>query len=352
MSQGSGLIVDDVSHVYDRTVAAQNVSLEVRPGEVHCLLGPSGSGKSTLLRVVAGLETLQSGRVEIAGREVAGPDTHLRPEQRSVGFVFQDYALFPHLNVHDNIAFGMPKTSRERKREQVGELLAKIDMAGFEATMPHTLSGGQQQRVALARALASHPAVMLLDEPFSGLDTQLRREVRHKTLELLHATQVATLMVTHDPQEALATADSISIIRGGRIVQTGSPEEVYLRSANRQIAEVFGRVNRLSRTVRKGLVAVPGSSVAVQALADGTAVEVLLRPESIELERHATAGAITAKIADISREGATLTVTLILEDGSRLEARDLARQDWKVGETVHLKVAPEAAMIQSLPSAE
>lgn len=367
MSSPAGLTVEQVSHAYGHFVAADEINLVARPGEVHCLLGPSGSGKSTLLRLIAGLETLQQGRIEIAGKEVAGSSVHLSPEQRSVGFVFQDYALFPHLDVRRNIAFGMSRGSGEHQRERVRGLLARVGMSDYESAMPHTLSGGQQQRVALARALASEPAVMLLDEPFSGLDARLRRDVRQTTLDILHATDVATLMVTHDPQEALAAGDVISVIQAGRIVQTGAPSEVYQRSASQAIAEVFGPVNRLTGEVRDGRIATSCGSLTVPQLAspplaspalgdptgnalmaDGSGVEILIRPESIELFRQPVAGSVPARISDVSQEGALLRITVTLDDGVEVEVHDLARQSWRTGDQVFLTLNQGAAIIHRL----
>ncbi len=348
MSLSAGLTVAQVSHAYGSFIAAREINLIARPGEVHCLLGPSGSGKSTLLRLIAGLESLQQGRIEIAGKEVAGPTVHLSPEQRSVGFVFQDYALFPHLDVRRNIAFGMPRGPQDRQRERVRELLARVGMSDYESAMPHTLSGGQQQRVALARALASEPAVMLLDEPFSGLDARLRRDVRQTTLDILHATDVATLMVTHDPQEALAAGDVLSVIQAGRIVQTGVPSEVYQCSASQAIAEVFGPVNRLTGEVRNGRIATSCGTLSSPPLEDGSAVEILVRPESIELYRQPAAGSVAAKISSVGQEGALLRLTVMRDDGGESEVHDLARQPWRKGDEVFLTCNQGAAIIHPL----
>jgi iron(III) transport system ATP-binding protein len=250
-SSSPGLAIEAVSHSYGRLAAVRDVDLQVDAGEVVCLLGPSGSGKSTLLRLVAGLERLRDGRILIAGREVAGPARDQRPEQRSVGFVFQDYALFPHLDVRRNVLFGMEGRDAEHGRE-ADALLERVGMAGFETAMPHTLSGGQQQRVALARALARHPQVMLLDEPFSGLDARLREDVRSTTLDVLREREVATLMVTHDPLEALVAGDRICVLQEGRAVQTGTPDDVYNRSCSRAVAEAFGPINQLEGVVVDG----------------------------------------------------------------------------------------------------
>ena len=219
--------VDHLVHGYVRGLAVvHDVSLTVAAGQVHCLLGSSGSGKTTLLRLIAGLERPWSGEIWIAGERVESLGVHRPPEQRRIGYVFQDYALFPHLTVAQNVMYGMTVAPRGARRQAALEWLARVDLADRADAMPHMLSGGQQQRVALVRALARGPAVMLLDEPFSGLDVELREKVRQETLALLQAAQVATVMVTHDPQEAYVAANIISVMQAGRIVTQGRPDEV------------------------------------------------------------------------------------------------------------------------------
>ncbi len=336
------LVVSDVCHDFGDIVAAEHIDLEVCSGEVHCLLGPSGSGKSTLLRLIAGLERLQQGTISIAGVEVASPRAHKPPEHRSVGFVFQDYALFPHLNVGRNVTFGMERGSREEKRSAAAELLERVDMAAYIEAMPHTLSGGQQQRVALARALAREPAVMLLDEPFSGLDERLRGEVRRTTLDVLRAAGVATLMVTHDPGEALQAGDVLSVLRAGRILQTGSPEAVYHRPADRWVAEVFGPVNRIGGTARNGRVNTPWGELEAPDHDDGP-VEILIRPAAIELasEGEGVRGGITV----VEPAGDLVKLTVALGDHA-LEVQDLARRGWRVEDEVVVRVAAGAASVR------
>ena len=222
--------LEGVSFGYDRGGrAVEEIDLNVRRGEVHALLGASGSGKSTLLRLIAGLERPDAGRVMLGERVVAGEGRDAPPERRPVGIVFQDYALFPHLSVERNVCFGMKGRPRRERRGRARVLLRRVGLEDRAKSMPHTLSGGQQQRVALARALARDPAVMLLDEPFSGLDAELRDRVRETTLRVLREAGVAVVMVTHDPAEALAAADRVSLIRDGRIDATGDPGEICVR---------------------------------------------------------------------------------------------------------------------------
>jgi iron(III) transport system ATP-binding protein len=277
------LALDRVTHHYGRLRAVDAVSLTIRPGEVVCLLGPSGCGKSTVLRIAAGLEELQQGRVLMDGRVVADGAGALPPEQRGVGLVFQDYALFPHLTVLDNVGFGLHHLPAEERRRRALDALTQVGMAASAAAFPHTLSGGQQQRVALARALAPGPKVMLLDEPFSGLDARLRDQVRDDTLHVLKSSGTATLMVTHDPEEAMFMADRIAVMRDGAIVQEGTPAELYFHPVSAFVAAFFSQVNRIQSTVAGGAAATPFGPVPAPGLAEGSPVEVLIRPEALRL---------------------------------------------------------------------
>lgn len=280
-----GLILENVSHAYERSAVVQSVSVAVGPGELVCLLGPSGCGKTTVLRLAAGLEALQQGRIAIHGRVVAEPGHSLAPERRGVGLVFQDYALFPHLTVGMNIAFGLDRLDAAERRQRVTEVLAQVGMEGFADTYPHQLSGGQQQRIALARALAPRPSVMLLDEPFSGLDVTRRAALRDTTLHVLKESGVATLMVTHDPEEAMFMADRIVLMNEGRVIQAGAPEQLYFHPADRFVAGFFGEVNVIESHVRDGCAATPFGPVPAPGFDDGAAVEVLIRPEALRIDR-------------------------------------------------------------------
>ena len=211
------LHLEGVTHRYGSLTAVSDLALTVEPGQVVCLLGPSGCGKSTVLRIAAGLEALQSGVVWINGKTVADLDDQMPPEHRDVGLVFQDYALVPHLSILDNVLFGLNRWSRRERRDRAMLMLERVRMADYAPAFPHQLSGGQQQRVALARALAPGPGVMLLDEPYSGLDARLRDAVRDEVLHLLKTTGCATLMVTHDSEEAMFMADRIVVMRDGRL---------------------------------------------------------------------------------------------------------------------------------------
>ena len=279
----TGLILKDVTHVYDGVAVVDSVSLEVVEGEIQCLVGPSGCGKSTTLRVAAGLEPLQQGRVVVDDVVVASPQQSLPPENRRVGLVFQDYALFPHLSVIGNVAFGLagqPKSSQEKLAAETLEQVRLVEQASM---YPHTLSGGQQQRVALARALAPRPFVMLLDEPFSNLDFRLRRQVWEDTLGVLRRAGTPTLLVTHDPHEAMKMADRVAVMEFGRILQVGTPGEIYGQPQTASIARFFGETTTMHGRVRNRSVATPLIDIPVEGFEDGRAVEVVIRPEALHL---------------------------------------------------------------------
>lgn len=290
-----GLCIFEVSHAYDGADVVRRVSLNVPPGEVACLLGPSGCGKTTLLRLAAGLEPLRRGRIAIGGRPVADGRSGLGmpPESRRAGLMFQDYALFPHLTVAENVAFGLP--NRAARRDWVAGALERVGLSHLADSYPHTLSGGQAQRCALLRALAPEPLVLLLDEPFSGLDVTRRAQVREQTLALLRDSGVATLIVTHDPEEAMFMADRLWIMNEGAIVQGGTPAEIYLHPASAYVASLFGPLNPFEGTVRRGLIETPLGPVDAGGLAEATRARILIRPEGL---RVGEAPGASARIVD------------------------------------------------------
>ena len=240
-----------VSKAYGAHQAVRGFSLAVESGECVALLGPSGCGKTTLLRLVAGFERPDAGIVEIDERPVAGPGCWVQPERRRVGMVFQDYALFPHLTVGENVGFGLPRRERPRR---VAELLATIGLDHVGGRYPHELSGGQQQRVALARALAPAPDLVLLDEPWSNVDPFLRESLRSEVVEIVRPLGVTVVLVTHDREEAFSLADRIALMRNGRVVQEGTSEELYFAPVSRWAAEFVGAGNVLAGPVVSGLV--------------------------------------------------------------------------------------------------
>jgi len=316
-----GLHMLNVSHAFGDNPVVKGVSVFVQPGELVCLLGPSGCGKTTLLRLAAGLETLQIGRIAIGEEIVAeghgGPQAP--PEKRGVGLMFQDFALFPHLTVYQNVVFGLLENARER-RHWAQAALDNMGLASYREAYPHVLSGGQQQRVALLRALAPAPRVLLLDEPFSGLDVTLRAQIRQDTFEVLKQAGIATLMVTHDPEEAMFMADRILVMKDGRIVQSGAPAEIYSRPESVFVAELFGPVNRLRGRVSGGTLDTPLGRFPAPDLDEGASAQALIRPEALIV----TAGATPAPFRVLTARtlGRSSHLTLGLETGSlHLQAR-------------------------------
>lgn len=316
--QKTGLTLDGVRHAYGARQVVHDMSLRIADGELLCLLGPSGCGKTTTLRIAAGLEDPLGGTVWIGDRVVAGADVFVPPEQRGIGFLFQDYALFPHLSVLENVRFGMAHLPRAEGVTHAMAALKRVGMDAYAAAYPHTLSGGQQQRVGLARALAPRPRLMLLDEPFSGLDKRLRDQVRDQTLHLLKDSGVSTLMVTHDPEEAMFMADTIALMRDGHLEQVGNPVELYCRPRTAFAARFFGEVNSLRALSRKGRVETPlGVFEAPEGARDG-AVEVLIRPEGLRLEavQDGDDPAVAATVAESRMLGRSSLIHLRIDTPS------------------------------------
>lgn len=281
------LALRDVHHTFAANHVVKGIDLNIAPGEVVCLLGPSGCGKTTLLRIAAGLEVLQDGAVSLDGKPIAAPGKrHVPPEKRNVGLAFQDSALFPHLSVLENVTFGLKHLPSKERRERAIGLLTQLGMANYIETYPHMLSGGQQQRVALARALAPTPKLMLLDEPFSSLDARLRDRIRDDTLHVLKKLGSATLLVTHDPEEAMFMADRIALMRDGKIIQTGTPRELYCAPIDPFVVTFFGEVNELSGTVHNGKVQTPVGAVDASWLEEGSEAQIMIRPEALRIKER------------------------------------------------------------------
>ena len=273
--------LERVTKRFGETTAVDGASLCVERGAVVALLGPSGCGKTTLLRLIAGFERPDAGTVAVAEREVAGAGTWIAPEQRRVGMVFQDYALFPHLTVAENVGFGLPRRARAAR---VAELLAIVGLGDLGRRYPHELSGGQQQRVALARALAPSPELVLLDEPWSNVDPFLRESLRAEVSEVIRPLGVTVLLVTHDREEALSLADRIALMRDGAVVQEGTSEEIYFAPVSRWAAEFVGAANVLTGHVVDGRVETSVGAFPANGASGLGAAQVLVRPELLELE--------------------------------------------------------------------
>jgi iron(III) transport system ATP-binding protein len=280
---GAGLGLDGIGHGYNGARVLDEVSLDLGRGEVTCLLGPSGCGKSTLLRIAAGVERQQAGTVRVGGRVVSDASRHLPPEGRGVGLIFQDFALFPHLTVARNVGFGLDGDAGGRAR-RVGHLLERVGLARHAQKYPHQLSGGEQQRVALARALAPRPPILLMDEPFSGLDNRLRDGIRDQTLDILKEEGTAVLLVTHDPEEAMRMADRIALMRDGRIVQEGAPYNVYNSPVDRAAAEFFSEINVIHGVVQNFQTETPFGQFLTPGLADRADVEIVIRPQHLKMD--------------------------------------------------------------------
>ena len=270
----------NLSRRFAGVTAVNQASLEVEAGTLLALLGPSGCGKTTLLRLIAGLDRPHTGAIEVGGRTVEAAKVHVPPERREVGLVFQEYALFPHLCVADNVAFGLPRG--HDRVDRVQDMLAQVGLDGLGERMPHELSGGQQQRVALARALAPGPRLIMLDEPFSNLDPALREHVRREVRRVLRAANATAIIVTHDQEEALSLADEVAVMMDGRILQQAPPAELYRRPASRRVAEFVGDINVIDgRAIGRAVVCDLGTISVVDVLY-GPA-DVLIRPEALQL---------------------------------------------------------------------
>ncbi len=306
--------VRNVSRHFGGVVAVDNVALDVEQGQVLALLGPSGCGKTTLLRILGGLDAPDAGTISVGDREMNGPTTFVPPEKRQVVMVFQDFALFPHMDVGKNIAFGVPKGVE--KKQRVGELLELVGLPGLEKRMPHQLSGGQQQRVALARALAANPRLILLDEPFSNLDPSIRARVREEVRQLIQAVGITAIFVTHDQDEALSLSDRVAVMIGGRILQVGSPAEIYANPASRAVAEFIGQANFLPGDADGSFVTCDAGRLAIHSPASGP-VDVLIRAEDVQRSHDGT----KATVESASFLGHEQMVTLKLPEGGILLAR-------------------------------
>jgi iron(III) transport system ATP-binding protein len=285
------LTLERVSRHFGRVAAVHEVDLDVAPGEVVSLLGHSGCGKTTLLRLAAGVETPTGGRVLVDGREVASATTFVPPEKRNIGLMFQDYALFPHLTILRNVMFGLTALDRGEREKEARAALARVGLEHLAKSYPHEASGGEQQRVALARAVVPRPGILLMDEPFSGLDTRLRESVRADTLSVLRETGATAVLVTHDPEEAMQLSDRIVLMRHGRIVQEGTAQDLYDRPQSLFVARFFSHLNELEGTVQSGRATTRIGEFAAPGLSDARSVIVAIRPQGVRLGPASETGA-------------------------------------------------------------
>ncbi|MFP5320920.1 MAG: ABC transporter ATP-binding protein [Acidimicrobiia bacterium] len=325
-----------IDKAFGDATAVDGAGVTVERGQLAALLGPSGSGKTTLLRVIAGFEVPDAGTVEIGGRPVVGPGTWVEPEHRRIGMVFQDGALFPHLTVERNVAFGGPKEGR------VASCLELVGLADRGRSYPHELSGGERQRVALARALAMDPDVVLLDEPFAALDATLRTTLREEVAAILREAEATALLVTHDQQEALSLADQVVVMRDGRVVQAGAPEEVYARPADRWVAGFLGAAEVLEGTASGETAETELGPVVLDVPADGP-VDVLVRPEAVVVVHRgeageAAAGAVAGRVLSRAFFGHDQLLSVELDSGRRLHSRVGGARSWRPGDEVLVRL--------------
>ncbi len=334
------LVLNGVTRHFGRVAALEDVSLEIGAGQVLCLVGHSGCGKSTLLRTIAGIETLDAGSITIEGTQVSGPGVFVEPEHRRVGFMFQDYALFPHLSVRDNVGFGLGRLSRAERVGRVDSILGSIGIEALADRYPHMLSGGEQQRVALARALAPQPRLLLMDEPFSNLDRGLRDSVRHETLSIVRELGITVVVVTHDPEEALAIGDMVALMQKGRLVEMGSGERIYDAPWTAYAASFFSSMNVIPARLTANMLETPLGRFPAPAL-EG-APKVLLRPQSITLSQSG----LPAQVLDRAILGEIEELLLAVEGMDKpLVMRGTSRHDVRPGDVVKIAVNAHEVLI-------
>jgi len=340
------LELKEVSHAYGRHLVVNALSFSLEQGAIGCLLGPSGCGKTTVLRAIGGFEHVNYGEIRLNGAIVSSLTLHLPPEQRKIGMVFQDYALFPHLSVADNIAFGLRGATEAQRRVRVAELLAIVGLGDSGGKFPHELSGGQQQRVALARALAPKPHLLLLDEPFSNLDVDLRERLSLEVRDIIKRTGITAILVTHDQHEAFAVADEIGIMHEGRIQQWDTPYNLYHRPANRFVADFVGQgvflpgdvLNAREVQIELGRLCgnIPTDCFAgCDSCGRACRVSVLLRPDDIV---HDDASSTQAEVVSKAFRGAEFLYTLRLPSGMRVLSLVPSRHNHAIGERIGIRL--------------
>lgn len=338
------LELHNVSRRFGATIALDDVSLTIASGEIICLVGQSGCGKSTLLRMIAGVDSVDGGRILLNGEEVSGPSRFVEPEDRKIGFVFQDYALFPHLSVEQNILFGLKRRPKQEALARTADVIAHIGIDHLKGRYPHMLSGGEQQRVALARALAPQPDILLMDEPFSNLDRGLREKVRDETLSLLRGFGTTVIMVTHDPEEALSAGDRVVLMKAGRIVQAGSGYDLHDRPVSPYAAEFFCAFNKVPGIYRNGYVETAiGQFAQALDIGEGSPATLYIRPQGISVSDNAgdISGRVDSRIFLGEVEQLAITVDSLTQP---LKVRTMHRLE-PGAKTVGLTVLPGSWLV-------
>ncbi len=338
------LTFESVERRFGETYALRGISLDIEPGEIVCLLGPSGCGKTTLLRIASGIEKPTAGRILINDWEVAGPERFVPPEQRNVGLMFQDFALFPHLTILQNVAFGLKALPADEAAREARAVLARVGLEHYAEAFPHILSGGEQQRVALARAIVPRPSVMLMDEPFSGLDVQLRESMQEETLALLRETRATCMIVTHHPEEAMRLGDRIAVMRRGKIIQVGKAEELYHNPAELFVARLFSEINEVPCRVTEGALRTPLGIFAVPGLAEGEEAILCLRQRGIRVLPPGQG--LPGRILQVRFLGDVGRVEIAVQGFDiPLKARVRESEGWARGDEVSIEIDPTRVLV-------
>ena len=336
------LTVESITKQFAATPVVKDVSFTVYPGEIFALLGPSGCGKTTTLRIVAGFETADTGRISMAERTLTDNNVHVPPESRGIGFVFQDYALFPHKNVLENVAFGLRKVSKKQRQERAFEVLEMVGLTNLQSRLPHHLSGGEQQRVALARAIIARPKLLLLDEPFSSLDPGLRQSTREEVRSLLKAEGISAVLVTHAQEEALSFSERLGVMKEGALEQIGTPEAVYRHPKTAYVADFLGQTNFIRADIKDGMAETPFGRVKVEGTDTGNAL-LSIRPECLVMmtpdpQRSTRSGRVVGQ----AFKGHDFTYQVEM-DGQQYFIQTDYRCPFQIGNTVQLKA--ESAVV-------
>ncbi|MEE9327170.1 MAG: ABC transporter ATP-binding protein [Cocleimonas sp.] len=346
------LEIKNTSVAYGNNVVVKNASLQLEKGETGCFLGPSGCGKTTLLRAIAGFEPLKQGEILLNNKVVSNTGSHLAPEKRNIGMVFQDFALFPHLTIEDNIAFGMRKLKQFEKKSRVKQLLEMVSLGGFGTRYPHELSGGQQQRIALIRALAPKPDLLLMDEPFSSMDVELREELATEVRDILKHENITAIIVTHDQNEAFLVADKIGVMQDGELTQWAKGYDLYHEPANAFIADFIGQGVFIEGEVLcqhsiKTAIATVHEKVPDQCK-PGCKVNVFIRPDDVILD--STSG-LRATVVGREFRGANYLYRLELLDGSQVLTLEHSHHSHDIGDDVGVSLDLEHVIVFPLAKA-